>query len=130
VAGVVQGGELPLVSGADVPPDAGGVQPAAPWRGARPPAVAWWAGLLAEWVDRDAADLGGVEPEHVAGGHQEPFWWHTGQTRRAPRRSQRCWLRAVASWNPHDGQDATHRPWSRCNAGGGVVVAGWLLVVG
>ena len=66
----------------------------------------------------------------LTGGHQAPSWWHTGQTRRAARRSQRCWVLAVASWNPHDGQDATHMPCSRCNAGGGGLVAGWLVVVG
>jgi hypothetical protein len=130
VAGVVQGGELPLMAGADVAPLAGRVQPAATLRGARPPAVAGWAGLLADRVDGDAADLGGIEVQHVAGGHQEPSWWQTGQRRRAARRSQRSWVRAVASWNPHDGQDATHMPWSRCNAGAGVrVAAGWLLLV-
>jgi hypothetical protein len=137
LTGVVQSGELPLVGGADVPPAAAWVQPAATLRGARPPPVGGGAGLLAERVDRDAADVGGVEVQDLAGGHQAPSWWHTGQMRRAPRRSQRCWLRAVASWNPHDGQDATHRPWSRCSAGAGLagmagwlVVAGWLLVVG
>jgi hypothetical protein len=94
-------------------------------------------GRLAERVDGDAADLGGIEVQDLAGGHQWPSWWQTGQVRRLARRSQRCWVLALASWNPHDGQDATHMRCSRCNAGGGVrlvagllVVAGWLLVVG
>ena len=38
---------------------------------------------------------GGVEVEDVAAGHQEPSWWQTGQRRRAARRSQRAWVRAL-----------------------------------
>ena len=38
-------------------------------------------------------------------------------------------LRALVSWNPQVGQEATHTPCSRCRAGGGLVV-GWLVVVG
>jgi hypothetical protein len=135
LAGVVQGGELALVGGADVPPAAAWFQPAATLRGAGPPAISGGADLLPERVDRDTADVGRVEEQDLAGGHHAPSWWQTGQIRRAARRSQRCWVRAVASWNPHEGQDATHRPCSRCSAGGGLVVgwlvvAGWLLVVG
>jgi hypothetical protein len=98
------------------------------------PTIGGWAGLFAEAerVDRDAADLGGIEPEDLAGGHHWPSWWQTGQTRRAARRSQRSCVRAVASWNPQVGQDATHIRCSRCSAGSGgdgAVVAGWLVVV-
>jgi hypothetical protein len=46
-------------------------------------------------------------------GHQRPSWWQTGQSRRAARRSQRRWVRAVVSWNPQVGQDA-----SRCRPTG------------
>jgi hypothetical protein len=45
--------------------------------------------------------------------------WQTGQTRRRLRRWQRAWVRALASWNPHVGQEATQTPWSRCRAGSG-----------
>jgi hypothetical protein len=126
----MEGNKLPLVGGADVPPPASRVDEPATVGGAGPPAVRGRAGRLAERVDRHAADVGRIEPEDLAGGHHEPSWWQTGQMRRAPRRSQRCWLRAVASWNPHEGQDATQMPWSRCSAGGRVVVAGWLVAVG
>jgi len=131
LTGVVQSDKLALVGGADVPPAAGRVQPAATLNGARSPTVRGRADLLAERVDRHAADLGRVEVQDLAGGHHAPSWWQTGQTRRAPRRSQRCWLRAVASWNPQEGQEATQMPCSRCSAGAGRAgVAGWLVAVG
>jgi hypothetical protein len=44
-------------------------------------------------------------------------WWQTGQARWRLRRSQRAWLRALASWKPQVGQEATQRPASRCSAG-------------
>jgi hypothetical protein len=34
----------------------------------------------------------------------------TGQARRRLRRSQRAWVRALASWKPQVGQEATQRP--------------------
>jgi hypothetical protein len=50
------------------------------------------------------------------GGHQVT-WWQTGQARWRLRRSHPAWVRAVASWNPQVGQEATQRPASRCSAG-------------
>jgi hypothetical protein len=44
-------------------------------------------------------------------------WWQTGQVRWRLRRSQPAWVRALASWNPQVGQEATHRPATRCSAG-------------
>jgi hypothetical protein len=63
--------------------------------------------------------MGGVVVEDVATSHQEPSWWQTGQRRRAARRSQRVWVRAVVSCQPQVGQLAIQMPPSRCRAGSG-----------
>src|SRR5215204_4506012 len=47
----------------------------------------------------------------------------TGQARRRLRRSQRAWVRAMVSWKPHMGHEATQRPCSRCRVGSGL---GWV----
>jgi hypothetical protein len=52
-------------------------------------------------------------------GHQRPSWWQTGQRRRAARRSQRCWVRAVVSCQPQVGHDAIQMPPSGCRVGSG-----------
>jgi hypothetical protein len=43
----------------------------------------------------------------------------TGQLQERARRSTRCWVRAVASWNPQVGQLAIQMPPSRWRAGSG-----------
>jgi hypothetical protein len=80
-----------------------------------------WVGVEAERV-HGLADLGNraVQPQVLVGrvdGHQATSW-QTGQVRRRLRRSARAWVAAVASWNPQVGQEATHRPASRCSAAG------------
>jgi hypothetical protein len=96
------------------------------------------AGLLVVWGWRGWGDLthhrGGVGVAPQVGelvAHQATSW-QTGQRRRAARRSQRAWLRALASRKPQLRQEATQRPASRCSAGGspsspGLASAGWVL---